>query len=836
MNLECLNDIIKDNLAIHIDISDDKSWDLNSGLTSISLSKWKNAFSENHNLRDFGLTGFDNGRTNIMWSGITITPDDTKLEMFRVGYNDVVNPTTTQYSGFSATTLHDSYNISAVTTGNTGNYFDLNGGYLQGFFNLEGFNYKILPTRYGTGITIETLVNLYPNSSGIFYMMGIRAEDKYNPYFDGEFIKGESKSVPEIITHEIRGIPHHKTTEKQSISDKFIGINTSLDNYLDSYQEKEQYKAAIRIIEDSKETILKQPEQVNNIENNIIAFEITEDRRLGYKYVGENGLIKYNSSPNQLNNTGFTLISITYTPYNNYLSEYDLKCGKRRMGDLRFFVNGRQFWKIKEFPEFYFKSLVNDKEKQIGVPYSISWGGGSFGLKHSWHYDKQTYELYTSGSTENFFVQPNPIISDCNLNPTEDYLPGLYLFTETDRFVKIDECEPDVETPIDVMSIQYTGDTMQDYYLKFNQPISVLSNRDYVVNLSLYNEGIFEKGDISIVVFSHDTDIHVLNEIVYSYPSINKDEYFKLKGLSPFFDGQEYQYFNTSNGLMYYGKTGIPITNAKTNVYGYDLKYFSEFDGDAIISGLDTWKDISIKFRTPDNINKQFVYVGVLIESDSYITGKTLYIKDFTYTAADVLTQDDRKSDLLIEKNFNKSFIGGIQKLRVYDNALNASEIMHNAMIETQNNTLFVLNKGGRVIDVNKGIVQIPTPPPIIIKDVEIFYGISSTTPITNQLLVDNSNTINLSQIEADGNIEINFGTNVGQYLWFAIPSVNTRKTSWFVSTNNKGSIGNPSDLFVINENVVINSPNQYWTGLNYDFYITQYPTDTNGNKFTFKI
>lgn len=694
MNLECLNNIIKNDLSIHIDVSDDKSWNLNSGLTSISLTKWENAFSDNLDLRDFGLTAFDNGRTNIMWSGITLTPDDTKLKLHRIGYNDVLNPTTTQYGGFSATTIYDGYEINPITTGDSGNYFELNGGYLQGFFNLEGFNHKLLPTRFGKGITIETLVNLYPNSSGIFYMMGVRAEDKYNPYFDGEFTKGETKPQQSTNGEEIRGIPHYMTFEEQSDNDNFLGVNTTLNNYLDSYEEIERYKKAIRVIEDSKEIVHEQPNQVENIENNVIAFEITQDRRLTYKYVGENGIIKYNSSPNQITNTGFTLISITYTPNNNYLSEHDLKCGERRIGDLRFFINGRQFWKIKDFSEFFFKGIINDKEKQIGVPYSISWGGGSFGLKHSWHYDKQTYELYTSGNTENFFVQENPTIEECNPNPSEEHLSGLHLFTESDRFVEVDKCNPEIEIPIDVMGIQYTGNTTQDFYIKFNQPISVLSNRDYIVNLSLYNEGIFDKGNISIVTFSHDSDIHVLNEVSYSYPSISTDENFKLKGLKPF--PYEYQY--VSDGVKYFGSTGIPITDLKSNLYGYDLKYFNEFDVDAIITGLNSWEDIAFKFRIPDDLSKEFVNIGILIESDTYVTGKTLYIKDFTYTAADVLVQDGRKSGLLIEQNFNSSFIGGIQKLRIYNNALNSQEIIHNAMIESQNNNIFTVNKGGRLI------------------------------------------------------------------------------------------------------------------------------------------
>ena len=702
MNLECLNDIIKENLAIHIDISDDKSWDLNTGLTSVSLTKWKNAFSDNLNLRDFGLTGFDNGRTNIMWSGITLTPDDTKLKLYRIGYNEVLNPTPIQYSGFSATTIYDGYAMSAVTTGDSGNYFILNGGYLQGFFNLDGFNYKILPTRFGSGVTIETLVYLYPDSFGIFYMMGIRAEDKYNPYFDGEFTRGEQQPRPPISPTEIRGIPHRMTSERPPISDTFFGVNTSLDNYLDSYQEKEEYKPAIRIIEESKRTVLKQPEQLKNIKNNVISFEITQDRRFAYKYIGENGIVKYNSSPNQITNTGFTMIAITYTPNVNYTSEYDLKCGERRIGDLRFFINGRQFWKVKEFPEFLFNGLVNDKEKQIGVPYSISWGGGSFGLKHSWHYDYQTYVLYSSGTTEqinnNFFVQPNPIITECNSNPSEEYLPGLQLFAESNRFVEIDECDHSIETPLTVIGVQYTGGSMQDFYVKFNQPISVLSNRDYVVNLSIYNEGIIQEGNISIIVFSHESDIHVINEIQYSYPTVSRLANLRAKGLNPFPDGQEYQFFNREDGLMYYGATGMPITDVRSSVYGYDLRYFTDFNQDSFITGLNDWKNIALKFRIPDNFDKKFVYVGLLIESDSFVSGRTLYLKDFTYTAADVLSQDERKNNMLIQQNFNSSFFGGIQKLRIYDTALNASQILHNAMIDSQNNSIFVTNKGGRLI------------------------------------------------------------------------------------------------------------------------------------------
>ena len=361
MNLECLNTIIKDNLAIHIDLTNLKSWDLNTGLTSISLTKWKNAISDNINLIDFGLTEFDNGRTNIMWSGITLTPDDTKLTLYRIGKNIVYNPTSGQTTGVTVITDFNSYPISAITSGNTGNYFDLHGGYLQGFFKLDGFKFEQFPSRYNEGITIENLLLLNENSKGIFYMMGVRAEDKYNPFFSGETLTANT-----TVT----------------------GVNTSFDNYLDAILEKKVIKKAFSLVENNETEIFEIAPQINNLKNNVIAFEITNDKKFAYKYINNEGEIITNTSNRKISpSTGWTLITIVFTPNYVFDDVALLNCDNQRKGELIFYVNGRPIWILKEFPEFFFKRIINDKEKQIGVPYSISWGGGSFGLKNSWHYD-----------------------------------------------------------------------------------------------------------------------------------------------------------------------------------------------------------------------------------------------------------------------------------------------------------------------------------------------------------------------------------------------------------------------------------------------------------------
>ena len=676
MNLECLNDIITNNLAIQIDLTKLKSWDLNSGLTSYSLTKWSGAISDNINLFDFGLTGFDNGRTNVMWSGITIKPNDTLFSMYRIGYNNVINPTIEETSGITVTTEYMS--MSAITSGVSGNYFELDGGYLQGFFKLGGYNYELLPTRYGAGITIETLLLLNPDSQGIFYMMGARAEDKYNQHFSGETITGNT----------------------------VVGVTSSLDNYLDAFESYESLKNAFRSPEEMMETKHRETSPINNIKNNVIAFEITNDKKLAYKYVNNNGLVITNTSPSPINpTTGWTIITMSFTP-NIILNENELECSPQRIGKLIFYVNGRANWIIKDFPEFYFNGFKNDNEKQLSVPYSISWGGGSFGLAESWHYDYQTYVIYNNNNqkyiNDNFLVEPDPIPSECYTPPTGDtYLNGLILSADSNTFSYVDECYPDTEHPLTALCIEYTGGTGNTYFIKFLQPISVLSNRDYVVNLSLYNNNLFNplyENKVSVLIYSDEVDINVVDDVEYVYPLT--PEYImrqQMLGEHPFPDREEYQW--VVDGIMYYGETGFPVTQENALIVGYkrpnsDIIYHAT-------TGNDNWLPLKSTFRTPDNSGQKFVYLGLLIETNGeLISGGTMFINDFTYTASDILVQDERKSGLTIEQNFDSSFYGGIQKLRIYDRAFTSQEILHNAIFESKSDLTknILVNKGGRII------------------------------------------------------------------------------------------------------------------------------------------
>jgi hypothetical protein len=251
------------------------------------------------------------------------------------------------------------------------------------------------------------------------------------------------------------------------------------------------------------------------------------------------------------------------------------------------------------------------------------------------------------------------------------------------------------------MRIEYTGGTGNTYFIKFMQPISVLSNRDYVAELSVFVDGMFESeatNKISILTYSDDVDINVVSDIEYVFPVTTAYlQTLMNKGLHPFPDGQEYQW--VVDGIMYYGVSGLQVTSENALIVGYGQtpesvhNYYS--------TGNETWLPVKTVFRTPDNTGQNFVNIGLLIEtSGELISGGTIFVKDFTYAAADILVQDERKSGLTIEQNFDSSFIGGIQKLRIYDRAFTSPEILHNALMEAKNDPMknLMISKGGRII------------------------------------------------------------------------------------------------------------------------------------------
>lgn len=73
---------------------------------------------------------------------------------------------------------------------------------------------------------------------------------------------------------------------------------------------------------------------------------------------------------------------------------------KHRLGRLRIFVNGKPIYTLENFEEVIPRGLNTDKERQLGVPFNISWGGGTQGL-----HENLTFSS-CSGLTTNYIQDP----------------------------------------------------------------------------------------------------------------------------------------------------------------------------------------------------------------------------------------------------------------------------------------------------------------------------------------------------------------------------------------------------------------------------------------------
>lgn len=624
-DLSCLKTIITDDLAAHIDLTSLKSWDLNTGFTSVSLTKWSSAFSSDIFLYDFGLTGFDNGRVNEMTDSLSLTPADTKLKLFRVGNNNSTGGT-----------FYDQYGITGVTGLSVGNHFLVDGGYLQGFFKLKDYDFQVLPNRYGKGVTLETLVYLTPESfnDGYFLLLGARAEDKYIPFFSGESVQftGTSKiTVPgsygsyDMIVPEV----------------KFSGVTTSEDNYLNSTSLVEVPKKGIVDQHHTEEIEIQNLNK--DIDDNIIAFYLSSDRKVGYTKINSTGAIESAESVASITRTGWTIITIVFKPYEIITDKALLNCTPVRKGDFSVSVNGRQIWKVKEFDEYYFRGFKNAREKQLGVPYNVSWGGGSFGLKHSYHWELNPRTIFdnnvvASGFT---FVLDPTIVYECPPEPISGFTQYVTITADSTTFNTVDPCDPLITTPNTVLAILQsgtTGTTTNKYYLEYTTDLELISNRDYTFTVKFFDRNIFRlysTGE-SGMFFTSNVKVEILEHTTY------------LKDTNP----------------------------------------------------ANEWFEIRYKIRLEKNTNIQTVRVGLYVKSDMPLNENfAFYFDDFGFVGSDRLVQDARKDNQLVENTFSKSFVGGIQKLRIYDNALNAQEILHNAIIESRNLAYGInVSKGGRLI------------------------------------------------------------------------------------------------------------------------------------------
>ena len=389
--------LTKDNIIFDFDISNIKSFDNNSGFTITSLTYWDNYALSDLTLTGYGQTMYDFGITSSYTASKSYTVQNRNLIFNRIGYNNASGSTT--YPSIQL--------IYAPTEGNT---FHLNGGYLSTFFKLPDYTFDLAPHRFPRALSIDTWIytdsdtyeSITKYNDGFFLYIGTKAENKFN-------------------------IKYSASTDAYTNSASTLydsGFTYDTNNYL------------------------------NDIEYNAFGLKLNDDRTISLRYLGVSGLVKEIKTTNTVPTIGWLNLVITFKNCKKLIegcNDYNspiLDCAALREGDFRIYANGKLLFEQECTDElFWLRDLNTSADRQIGVPYTINWGGGSFGLKNS-------YMRSISGASDGILLNKNvkSIIQDNfdgyfhgtiqrlrmydrDLNPTEvknnyNYFSTKYNFTK----------------------------------------------------------------------------------------------------------------------------------------------------------------------------------------------------------------------------------------------------------------------------------------------------------------------------------------------------------------------------------------------------------------------
>jgi hypothetical protein len=449
--------------------------------TIVSENVWNpnNLDLENCNtsteLCDVGLTGIDNGLVmNISGETIEInkglyTNTSDKFSRYKYDSRFKMHPVT----GFTTNNnriYNDgsfNYTLTSKTDGDSvGYYVNLNGGFYQGFYKLQGYDYQVLPERYNWGWSAEFLLRnrfndnssvglnvRYPENTGTFFYMGARAENKFYHFADGSPISFSgynrvTEGLNCLKTCEcqfsatsgssscINVYPQSATTDNHCTcscgcscptngvtgdSDPlYDGVSNAMSVRLSGNTGNPRLCVKTYRITGGCETTgscsttgityttgtsvtewcstrgifdeCKNTSYINSINWAQIDVVFVRDEYLDtcdLQYKGGLKEIVKKEFIDNLNNNSVALISPPIThevPYNPAttevvnITERWINEKNYRNGKLKLYVNGKLFFVVENFEEIIPRPLNVEKEKQIGVAYNISLGGGTQGL------------------------------------------------------------------------------------------------------------------------------------------------------------------------------------------------------------------------------------------------------------------------------------------------------------------------------------------------------------------------------------------------------------------------------------------------------------------------
>lgn len=410
-------DIINDRLVLWIDINNSAS--TTNGEYLKSIVEWDKNFIKpdtGFTIYNIGLTGIDNGLVDDL-SGFTInySSADTKVILLPVSSYTISESGSTEGRFQYPYQFLENNTISGYC-GNIcdlGNLICLDGGFYQGVLKLDFSKpsplitgvtnscgkeeekiitnykderkYEIFPTELNNGWSIETWLKIknqnciedfsgltlndyYENNKGFFFYIGTRAENKFKTEFSGQT---GYKTHNGLDLNPLSAITYNDGWD--FLNNRIPGIGGS----------------SCLCCNNTTNQIINN-DYCDELSENVLGFRITPDYRIGYRKITVTG----ECQNNQFTITGSTIeekysepysiltgdtwlhIVITYNNTGNIVRNLEA-------GTLKFYVNGLNIFTVDDFINLKLRELNEYSEKQEGVPYNISWGGGSQGLSET---------------------------------------------------------------------------------------------------------------------------------------------------------------------------------------------------------------------------------------------------------------------------------------------------------------------------------------------------------------------------------------------------------------------------------------------------------------------
>lgn len=231
-------------------------------------------------------------------------------------------------------------------------------------------------------ITGTTLNDVYPNNKNFFFYIGTRAENKFWNEFSGETGLETSTGIPLSWTAS--------TEYESNIIDGGQNWFAISDFGWDFGCCKFCCNCACTGDTSNSVTSGTTYSYCDQLSENALGFRITDDGRIGYRKMTVSGACYNNkfritgtmmeegySEPNMVP-TGNTWnhIAVTYTAGSGIKNTLP-------SGTLKFWVNGLVKYTVKDFIGLQLRALDEWSDKQIGVPFNMTWGGGTQGLIES---------------------------------------------------------------------------------------------------------------------------------------------------------------------------------------------------------------------------------------------------------------------------------------------------------------------------------------------------------------------------------------------------------------------------------------------------------------------